>query len=74
MKKQSDPAKEKSTVIEPQLAFDEKQKLLAVLATARENVKPTVKRLMESESVSDILSMRLDNVAFTRSQHASSST
>ena len=43
------------------LPADEKKRLLDALETARENVKPTVKRLMESESVStDLLSMRLE--------------
>ena len=39
----------------------EQENLKAVVATARENVQQTVKRLMESESVSnDLLSMRLE--------------
>lgn len=43
------------------LPADEKKRLLDALETARENVKPTVRRLMESESVStDLLSMRLE--------------
>jgi hypothetical protein len=43
------------------LPADEKKRLLEALETARENVKPTVRRLMESESVStDLLSMRLE--------------
>ena len=42
------------------LSPEERDRLLAALETARENVKPTVKRLMESESISnDLLSMRL---------------
>ena len=47
----------------PTTASTENEKrLLAALETARENVKPTVKRLMESESVSnDLLSTRLES-------------
>jgi hypothetical protein len=40
----------------------EKERLTAALETARENVKTTVKRLNESESVGiDLLSMRLES-------------
>jgi len=43
------------------MSADEKERLLATLEAAREIVKPTVKRLKESESVSnDLLSMRLE--------------
>jgi hypothetical protein len=46
------------------LTTDEKQRLLNALEVARENAKPTVKRLMESESVSnELLSMRLGKPA-----------
>jgi hypothetical protein len=46
---------------QPTLPDEERKRLVAALETARENVKPTVKRLMESESVSnDLLSMRLE--------------
>ena len=44
-----------------QLSSEEQRELLAALAVARETVRPTLKRLMESESISDILDMRLDN-------------
>ncbi len=46
------------------LTADEQQRLLNALEVARENAKPTVKRLMESESVSnELLSMRLGKSA-----------
>jgi len=41
--------------------IQEQKSLEAVVATARENVQQTVKRLIESESVSnELLSMRLE--------------
>lgn len=53
---------ESAAPAQPQtLPAEEQKRLLEALETARENVKPTVKRLMESESVStDLLSMRLE--------------
>jgi hypothetical protein len=43
------------------LPVQEQRRLEAALETARENVQPTVKRLMESEAVSnELLSMRLE--------------
>jgi hypothetical protein len=53
---------ENAAPAQPQtLPAEEQKRLLEALETARENVKPTVKRLMESESVStDLLSMRLE--------------
>jgi len=46
------------------IAANEKERLLAALEIPRENVRPTVDRLMESESVSnELLSMRLGKLA-----------
>jgi len=58
----STKAEQSAAPPQPQtLPAEEKKRLLDALETARENVKPTVKRLMESESVStDLLSMRLE--------------
>lgn len=50
-----------STENAEQMQANEKERLLATLEAAREIVKPTVKRLKESECVSnDLLSMRLE--------------
>lgn len=47
---------------------EEKKRLLDALEAARENVAPTVKRLMESEQVgADVLSMQLDKPKATLS-------
>jgi len=61
MKKQTDQPTEKQKLEEAQqqLSSEEKQGLLAALDTARETVRPIVKRLMESESITnEILTIR----------------
>ena len=73
MKKQTDQPTEKQKLEEAQqqLSSEEKQSLLAALDTARETVRPTVKRLMESESITnEILTIRLDKASLSRSGHA----
>lgn len=73
MKKQTDQPTEKQKLEEAQqqLSSEEKQGLLAALDTARETVRPTVKRLMESESITnEILTIRLDKASLSRSGHA----
>lgn len=53
-----------STEKKEAMPTNEKERLLATIEAAREIVKPTVKRLKESESVSnDLLSMRLEKPA-----------
>ena len=67
-----EPPSQAETMKAPQRtpSAEQEKRLLVALETARENVKPTVKRLMESESVSnDLLSMRLECVGSDDIRH-----
>jgi len=68
MKKPTNQASTESGTVsstQPSLTPQEKERLQAALDTARENVKPTVQRLKESEAVSnELLSMRLELLHF----------